>query len=65
MDHIGPNDRCNCGSGQKFKKCCGAPKGYNPPLALTDEELKERENRRASARVSLVSLAMFPLMFGY
>lgn len=21
----GRNDRCNCGSGAKFKKCCGEP----------------------------------------
>jgi hypothetical protein len=22
---IGPNEPCPCGSGKKFKKCCGAP----------------------------------------
>ncbi|HET8939332.1 MAG TPA: YchJ family metal-binding protein [Polyangiales bacterium] len=22
---IGPNERCSCGSGKKFKKCCGSP----------------------------------------
>jgi uncharacterized protein YecA (UPF0149 family) len=21
----GPNDPCSCGSGRKFKKCCGKP----------------------------------------
>ncbi|HEY3445007.1 MAG TPA: SEC-C metal-binding domain-containing protein [Myxococcales bacterium] len=21
---IGPNDRCSCGSGRKYKRCCGA-----------------------------------------
>jgi preprotein translocase subunit SecA len=25
-DHIGRNDLCPCGSGQKYKKCCGAVK---------------------------------------
>jgi SEC-C motif-containing protein len=24
--HIGRNDRCPCGSGKKFKHCCGAPR---------------------------------------
>jgi hypothetical protein len=24
--HIGRNDPCPCGSGKKFKKCCGAPR---------------------------------------
>jgi preprotein translocase subunit SecA len=24
---IGRNDLCPCGSGKKYKKCCGAPKG--------------------------------------
>jgi hypothetical protein len=28
----GRNDPCHCGSGKKFKKCCGAPKlPYAPP----------------------------------
>ncbi len=22
---IGPNERCPCGSGKKYKKCCGKP----------------------------------------
>ena len=22
---VGPNDPCPCGSGKKYKKCCGAP----------------------------------------
>ncbi len=26
---IGPNDPCPCGSGKKYKKCCGAPGGAN------------------------------------
>ena len=25
---IGPNEPCPCGSGKKYKKCCGAPKSY-------------------------------------
>ncbi len=26
MAKIGPNERCPCGSGKKFKKCCGDPR---------------------------------------
>ena len=26
---IGRNDPCPCGSGKKFKKCCGLKKGTN------------------------------------
>lgn len=25
QEHVGRNDPCPCGSGKKFKKCCGAP----------------------------------------
>lgn len=25
MTQIGRNDPCKCGSGKKYKKCCGAP----------------------------------------
>ena len=26
---IGPNDPCPCGSGKKYKKCCGSPEKLN------------------------------------
>lgn len=26
MTNPGRNDPCSCGSGKKFKKCCGVPK---------------------------------------
>ena len=32
MSKVGPNDRCPCGSGKKYKKCCrlaSAPTGYS------------------------------------
>ena len=32
MGRIGRNERCPCGSGKKFKKCCGGPQ----PASLTD-----------------------------
>ena len=28
-DKIGPNDPCPCGSGKKYKKCCGRPELRN------------------------------------
>ena len=28
-DKIGPNDPCPCGSGKKYKKCCGDPRKRN------------------------------------
>ena len=26
---VGPNDPCPCGSGKKYKKCCGSPEKRN------------------------------------
>jgi hypothetical protein len=31
---VGPNDLCPCGSGKKYKKCCGSVMG-----AKTEEEI--------------------------
>ena len=28
-DTVGRNDLCPCGSGKKYKKCCGAPTNVN------------------------------------
>src|SRR5438552_16128252 len=30
MKSIGRNDLCPCGSGRKYKRCCGAPKPFTP-----------------------------------
>lgn len=27
---VGPNDPCPCGSGKKYKKCCGSPSSGKP-----------------------------------
>jgi hypothetical protein len=32
----GRNDPCGCGSGKKYKKCCGAPKGEVTSVRLKD-----------------------------
>lgn len=42
------NDLCPCGSGQKYKKCCGTPSEGMPPLSgasLPDRRLMERDLR--------------------
>ena len=36
---IGPNDPCPCGSGKKYKKCCGAPS--NPDEEATESATEE------------------------
>ena len=30
---VGRNDPCPCGSGKKYKKCCGGQAGYSPQLS--------------------------------
>jgi preprotein translocase subunit SecA len=30
-EQIGRNDPCWCGSGRKYKKCCGVPGGQESP----------------------------------
>jgi SEC-C motif len=42
MVKIGPNERCICGSGQKFKKCCGDPRVST---------VYTRQERRAALRL--------------
>lgn len=43
--HIGRNDKCPCGSGKKYKKCCAnTPNEYGPHFRITllgGEEMKE------------------------
>jgi len=39
----GPNSRCPCGSGKKFKKCCGS-------RARRQQQIRERDRRRAAEK---------------
>ena len=39
MAKIGPNERCPCGSGIKFKKCCGKVRGANPTVGDRESAL--------------------------
>ena len=40
MDKVGRNDSCPCGSGKKYKKCCGKSNVISMELLL-DNELKD------------------------
>jgi SEC-C motif len=40
-DKDGPNDRCVCGSGKKYKDCCGAPKDERVQLRPKDLKVVE------------------------
>lgn len=37
MNTLGPNDKCSCGSGRKFKKCCDSV--FKPHVPITDFEI--------------------------
>ena len=43
---IGPNDPCPCGSGLKYKKCCGSPAKLAEEAEKAKEEAKKKANRR-------------------
>ncbi len=47
MAIVGRNDRCPCGSGQKYKKCC-LLKGSKGIIEASVQKLKERSVKRAS-----------------
>ncbi len=40
-DRKGRNDPCDCGSGKKYKDCCGAPKGERVQLQPKDLKVIE------------------------
>lgn len=47
MVAVGRNDPCPCGSGKKYKKCCGSASGS--VSAQTNKQYSELENYRATA----------------
>lgn len=47
---IGPNDPCPCGSGLKYKKCCGSPAKLAEAALEADKKHKE-EKRRIKPRL--------------
>ena len=42
---IGPNDPCPCGSGLKYKKCCGSPAKLAAAAAEAEKKHKEEKRR--------------------
>jgi hypothetical protein len=38
-EKIGRNDPCSCGSGKKYKKCCGSVAGEPPLHGISQHEL--------------------------
>ena len=42
---IGPNDPCPCGSGLKYKKCCGSPAKLAEEARNAEEKHKEEKKR--------------------
>jgi hypothetical protein len=45
MAKQGRNAQCGCGSGRKFKKCCGAPKQVLPVLTPSPEAVAQFHKR--------------------
>lgn len=64
---ISPNQSCICGSGAKFKKCCG-PRGgltqieYDEVQAYREDEARERAKRPRSRGDKMPFLLYFASM---
>lgn len=68
---VGPNQPCTCGSGKKFKKCCG-PRGglteieYAEEQAYKDEAARERAKRpRRHPSLPAALFGLFGSMYSY
>ncbi len=46
---VGPNDPCPCGSGLKYKKCCGSPAKLAEAAEKAEQEAKEAAKKKAKA----------------
>lgn len=62
---IGPNQPCDCGSGKKFKKCCGARGRITDPVqaeqqAHSEEYWREQRKKPKTGKDAV----LFPLLFG-
>lgn len=45
MKHTGQNGPCTCGSGLKYKKCCGTRGGLTPLEYAEEQAYKEERTR--------------------
>ena len=60
---IGPNQPCTCGSGVKFKKCCG-PRGGLTEIEYAEEQAyKYERDRERILRPRRGKSAMIPFLF--
>ena len=47
---VGRNDPCPCGSGKKYKKCCGANEEVTEPVSYTHLDVYKRQISRIRLR---------------
>ncbi len=52
---IGRNDPCPCGSGKKYKKCCGSPKLSSRSISVVKEEPGNLQQRISGITKSGIS----------
>lgn len=63
MQYTGPNGPCTCGSGTKYKKCCG-PRGGLTKIEYAEEQAHREERARDRASRPRNSSA-FPSMLAF
>lgn len=61
---IGPNEPCDCGSGKKFKKCCGALGRVTDPVQAEQDAIHE-EYLRERAKNPRKRGSMVPFILGF
>jgi hypothetical protein len=54
---IGRNDPCPCGSGKKYKKCCGSPKLSSRSISVVKSGMGSLQERISGATKSGISNA--------
>lgn len=55
MTHVGRNERCPCGSGKKFKRCCGSGLGNEFPPRPSEESPLQLVIQREESEISIQS----------
>ena len=60
---IGPNQPCDCGSGRKFKKCCGARGRITVVSVAEDMAYNEERWREHAKKPKKKHGAMIPFLF--
>ncbi|MCD5324229.1 MULTISPECIES: SEC-C metal-binding domain-containing protein [Pontibacillus] len=52
MSKIGRNEPCPCGSGEKYKKCCGSPSGTGAKSTVPEFEWENEQFKEVADRIS-------------